>query len=212
MTLVKICGITNLEDAMVAIEAGADALGFNFYPRSPRYVSSETVAEIVKQLPGEILKVGVFVNEPSPEIKKIASESGINAIQLHGDESNTYCRELSEFFVIKTFAVGPHFEPESVQLYEVGGVMLDASHKELRGGTGCRVDLDVAKAVGKLTDKLFLAGGLSPSNVAEAVVKVQPYTVDVCSSIESTPGRKDRELVWRFVNQVRQVDTRNDLV
>jgi phosphoribosylanthranilate isomerase len=203
MTFVKICGITNLDDALNAVQAGADALGFNFYRPSPRYIEPAAAAEIIEKLPKEILKVGVFVNEPTPGVvKAIATEAGVGAVQLHGDESPEYCLECSEFYVIKTFAVGPRFDPQSVRSYKTDGTMLDASHKDLRGGTGCRVDWDIAKEVGKITENLFLAGGLSPQNVQEAILKIRPYAVDVCSAIESAPGRKDHELVRKFVQAV----------
>lgn len=205
MTLVKICGITNLDDALSSVQAGADLLGFNFYPPSPRYIAPELAAEIVSELPDTVQTVGVFVNEATPEsVIDIATRSGVKSVQLHGDESPEFCSECSDFYVIKTFAVGPGFELQSVRSYTVDAVMLDAHHTSLRGGTGCRVDWDVARQVGRTTGNLFLAGGLSLGNVGEAIQRVQPYAVDVCSSVESAPGKKDHALVRSFINMVKE--------
>jgi phosphoribosylanthranilate isomerase len=209
MTLIKICGITNLEDALFAVESGADALGFNFYPPSPRYLTPEVADEITRQLPGSVQKIGVFVNETTSEsLVTLARRAGMTAVQLHGDESPEFCSECTEFSVIKAFAVGPQFDSQLIGAYRVDGIMLDASHRTLRGGTGCRVDWDIARRVRGITDNLFLAGGLSPKNVAEALEKVQPNAVDVCSGVESSPGRKHHELVRTFIAAVRSFDKR----
>ena len=209
MTLIKICGITNLEDALAAVAAGADALGFNFYKPSPRYITPLQAGEIVAQLPESILTVGVFVNEPSPEeVQAIAGEAGIGALQLHGDESPEYCGELaSRNYVIKTFAVSDTFDPQMVQRYEVEAIMLDTRDNRLRGGTGRVFDWSIAEEVNKLVSKLYLAGGLSPENAAEAVSSVRPYAVDACSALEDKPGRKNHERMRAFVRSVRRVET-----
>src|ERR1044072_65377 len=129
MTLVKICGITNLEDAVAAVAAGADVLGFNFYKPSPRYITPQTANEIIAQLPSTILKVGVFVNEESPQAEQdTANEYGVTALQLHGDESPEYCRELDERYVIKTLAVSQDFDTQAPQRYQVNAIMLDTKH------------------------------------------------------------------------------------
>ena len=204
MTLVKICGITNLDDAHAAIAAGADVLGFNFYQPSPRYIAPESAREIIDQLPESILTVGVFVNEESPDaVKSIADTSGVKALQLHGDESPDYCRALDS--VIKTFAVSSSFEIEQLEAYEVDAIMLDTKDNRLRGGTGRVFDWSIAQRVSRLVPKLYLAGGLSPENVGEAVAVVQPYAVDACSSLEEKPGIKNHERMRVFVNKVRSV-------
>lgn len=206
MTLVKICGITNSDDAVAAIAAGADALGFNFYKPSPRYVTPETAREIIAQLPDSILKVGVFVNEESPEVvHRIANESGISAVQLHGDESPDYCRELAHLHTIKALAVSDDFDAQMVQQYQVDAIMLDTKHHTLRGGTGQAFDWSIAQQVSKLVPKLYLAGGLSPENVANAIESVRPHAVDACSSLEDLPGKKDYERMRAFVAAVRSV-------
>src|SRR5215207_10630981 len=162
MTLVKICGITNLDDALAAVEAGADALGFNFYKPSPRYISPQSAREIIDKLPESFLTVGVFVNEESPEdVKSIAKEAGVRALQLHGDESPDYCRDLAaEHYVIKTFAVLLDFDFETVRNYQVEAIMLDTRDNSLRGGTGRVFDWSVAQRARPLIPKLYLAGGL----------------------------------------------------
>ncbi|HEY0319972.1 MAG TPA: phosphoribosylanthranilate isomerase [Pyrinomonadaceae bacterium] len=203
MVRVKICGITNLEDACAAVEAGADALGFNFYPRSPRYISRLDARRIIEQLPPDILTVGVFVNEAEPEaLARMAEESNVGAVQLHGDESPAYCRALGNLYVIKALRVAEAFVPESVLEYETEAILLDAFDRRERGGTGRTFDWDIARRVRALVPKLYLAGGLSVENVSEAIETVRPYAVDACSRLESTPGRKDPERVRSFISAV----------
>lgn len=208
MTLIKICGITNLDDALAAVAAGADALGFNFYKPSPRYLTPQHAREIVDQLPDSILTVGVFVNEESPDaVRGIAREAGLKALQLHGDESPEYCRDLAvDHYVIKTFAVSGSFDSETAKAYAVEAIMLDTRDNSLRGGTGRVFDWSVAKQVGKTFPKLFLAGGLSPENVENAIRTVRPYAVDACSALEDSPGKKSHERMHVFVNTVRSVE------
>lgn len=203
MTLIKICGITNLDDALAAVAAGADALGFNFYKPSPRYVTPRAAREIIDELPDSVLSVGVFVNEPMEQLKTIAEESGIAALQLHGDESPEYCRELAtDRYVIKTLAVAREDDLKSIETYEVEAIMLDTRDSRLRGGTGKVFDWSLASQV---RQKLFLAGGLSPENVANAIETVRPYAVDACSALEDTPGKKNHERMRQFVTVARSV-------
>ena len=206
MTLIKICGITNVHDALAAVAAGADALGFNFYKPSPRYVTPQTVREIVAKLPVSVLTVGVFVNEESQSVRNIANEANVAALQLHGDESPEYCRELGkDRYVIKTFAVANDFDVQRIRLYRVEAIMLDTKHNSLRGGTGRVFDWSVAKEVNDFVPKLFLAGGLSPENIEEAVATVRPYAIDACSALEDAPGRKNHERMRAFVEIARSV-------
>lgn len=212
MTLVKICGITNLEDALAAVEAGADALGFNFYKPSPRCITPQHAREIIEQLPDSILKVGVFVNEATPEIvRNIAEQAGLTALQLHGDESPDYCHELAAGHdVIKVFAVAHDFDINVIHRYNETAIMLDTKHNTLRGGTGSTFDWSIAQEVSKTVSRLYLAGGLSPENVADAVESVRPFAVDACSALEKAPGKKDHKRVQEFVHAVRNVsDLRN---
>ena len=202
MTLVKICGITSLADARVAIDAGADALGFNFYRPSPRYISPETVREITDQLPQSILRVGVFVNEDVESVVRIIAEANLSAVQLHGDESPEYCHKLAGQYVIKVFRAGDDFDSGA---YAVDAIMLDTKDDLLRGGTGRVFDWSIAQRTNNSAPKLFLAGGLSPENVVDAIVTVRPYAVDACSSLEERPGRKNHARVRAFVEAARSV-------
>jgi phosphoribosylanthranilate isomerase len=207
MTLVKICGITSLDDALAAVAAGADALGFNFYKPSPRYITPQRACEIIEQLPDSLLTVGVFVNEESPDtVRGIGREARIKALQLHGDESPEFCRELAaDNYVIKVFAVSSSFDVQTAKAYEVEAIMLDTKHNSLRGGTGRVFDWSVAQQVSKTIPKLFLAGGLSPENIENAIKTVRPFAVDACSGLEDTPGKKNEERMRVFVNTVRSV-------
>src|SRR5436190_2490676 len=206
MTLIKICGITNLDDALSAVDAGADALGFNFYPPSSRYIEPDAARRIIEQLPNTILPVGVFVNESAEDVRVIAQDVGLRALQLHGEESPDYCRQLNDWFVIKTFAVKEGFDEAATSQFEVNAIMLDASHKEFKGGTGQVIDWSIARRIRAQGRPLFLAGGLSPENVAVAIKTVEPYAVDSCSALESSPGKKDNDRVRAFVKVVRDLN------
>jgi phosphoribosylanthranilate isomerase len=206
MTFIKICGITNIDDALAAVAAGTDALGFNFYKPSARYITPERAREIIEQLPSSVLAVGVFVNEESTQtVTRIAAESGVKALQLHGDESPSYCRELADRYVIKTLSVSSEFDVQMVKDYEVEAIMLDTKDNALRGGTGRVFEWSIAAEVNKFVPKLFLAGGLSPENIVEAIEMVRPYAVDACSALEAKPGIKNHERMRAFVETVRSV-------
>jgi len=205
MVFVKICGITNLEDARAAVEAGADALGFNFYSRSSRFIAPLSARRIIAELPSSVMTVGVFVNESEPEtVARMADAAGVCAVQLHGDESPSYCRSLSDRFVIKALRVGADFAPLSALEYETDAVLLDAFDRAARGGTGHVIDWQLARRAAALMPKLFLAGGLKVENVAEAIKVARPYAVDACSGLESAPGRKDAARVRAFVKAAKQ--------
>jgi phosphoribosylanthranilate isomerase len=212
---IKFCGITSLDDAHAAIDAGADMLGFNFFRPSPRFIEPNDAREIIARLRGEsvvairsVTIVGVFVNELSPEaLARVARETAIDAAQLHGDESIEFCRQLKrllpEMTIIKVLRAGDGFEPEEAARYDVDAIMLDAFHTELRGGTGQIFDWTLGRRTRELVPRLFLAGGLAPENVGQAIAEVEPYAVDACSSIESSPGRKDIARMKAFVSAVR---------
>ena len=202
MTLVKICGITNVADAQAAVDAGADALGFNFYRPSPRYIAPPDARAIIDQLPESILKVGVFVNEDLKSLMRVTEEARLSAVQLHGHESPEYCRELAPTYVIKAFGATNNLNLEG---YEVDAIMLDTKDDLLHGGTGRVFDWSIAQRATSSVPKLFLAGGLSPENVAEAITRVRPYAVDACSSLEVRLGKKNHERVRAFVKAVRSV-------
>lgn len=205
MVRVKICGITNLEDALASVEAGAHALGFNFYRPSPRYLEPSAARRIIEQLPASILSVGVFVNLPDAEdVRRVAGEAGVQAVQLHGDESPAYCQELKDLFVIKALRVNSTFEPEQATRYETDAVLLDGFSAEAFGGSGQGFDWSIALSCRQTVTKLFLAGGLNADNVTAAIASVQPYAVDACSGLESIPGRKDMAKVRAFMEAARE--------
>lgn len=202
---VKVCGITNLKDAQMCIGAGADMLGFNFYPGSPRYIAPEEARPIIEVLPSEVMSVGIFVNEESPEtVASIADVTGVAAIQLHGEETPFYCRALKNYFVIKALRVQEGFMPEQISEYETKAVLLDAFSSKAPGGTGERFDWFVAQQARQFVSRLFLAGGLTPENVNEAVEVARPYAVDVCSALESAPGQKDEGRVREFITAAKR--------
>ncbi|HEX8557275.1 MAG TPA: phosphoribosylanthranilate isomerase [Pyrinomonadaceae bacterium] len=207
MTRVKVCGVTNLEDALAALEAGAGMLGFNFYARSPRCVSPAEARRVVERLPEGVECVGVFVNEPSPEeVERVAGESGVGAVQLHGDETPEFCRALRGLKTIKALRVGPGYDVASAAAYPADAVLLDAYVAGEFGGTGRTFDWSLARRTRDAVPRLLLAGGLRPENVAAAVAAVRPYAVDVCSGVETTPGRKSHALIRLFVERVREAE------
>lgn len=199
MVRVKICGITNIEDALASVEAGAELLGFNFYRESPRYIEPAAARRIIDQLSSSVLSVGVFVNERREQLERFADEAGVQSVQLHGDESASYCLKLKHLFVIKALRVNSNFEPEQAAQYQTGAILLDGFSDRAFGGAGHTFDWSIAARARPLVGKLFLAGGLNKNNVAEAITAVRPYAVDACSALESAPGRKDHARVRAFI-------------
>jgi phosphoribosylanthranilate isomerase len=203
---VKICGVRSLEEAVCALDCGADALGFNFWPKSPRYIAPEEARAIIDRLPAFISSVGVFVNESRERILETARITGISIVQLHGDESSEFCREIDSLKIIKALRVGDGFEPGSIARYTVSAVLLDTNIKGSYGGTGRSFDWRVAIEA-KQYAKIILAGGLNVDNVAEAMREVKPFGIDVCSGVEAEPGRKDLDKLRRFMAEVRRANT-----
>ncbi len=206
MTKVKICGITNLEDALVSAKFGVDALGFNFYEKSPRYILPEKAREIVEQLPEEVLKVGVFVNESLEKIIEVAETAKLDALQLHGEETPEFARELkakTNLEIIKAFRISEDFKPEDVLRYEVDAILLDAYNRKEHGGTGETFDWEIAKKVREIFPQMYLAGGLSGENIADAIENVRPFAVDSCSLLEKEKGFKDSQKVRDFIFAVK---------
>lgn len=208
MTKVKICGITNLEDALLSVKFGADALGFNFYEKSPRYIAPEKAREICLRLPPEVLKVGVFVNHDLDKIIEIAELVSLTAIQLHGDETPEFVSETRKRFsgeIIKALRVSENFKPEDVRQFFVGidAILLDAFSKREYGGTGEAFNWEIAKKVNdEVFPRIYLAGGLSPDNVDTAIAEVKPFAVDACSCLEKEKGKKDKTLLINFISNV----------
>ncbi len=205
MTKVKICGITNLEDALLSAKLGADMLGFNFYSKSPRYIESDKAGEIVNHLSEDILKVGVFVNDSIETLIEISDDVGLDVIQLHGDETPEFVIELKAktgLEIIKAFRASPEFKPDSVFAYQADAILLDAYSPNEHGGTGETFNWEIAR---NLQSKLpmFLAGGLTPENVKKAINTVRPYAVDVASSVESGKRKKDRGKLEAFIRNAK---------
>lgn len=206
MVSVKICGITNWDDAKLAMDAGADALGFNFHAKSPRRIAASRAKEIIRHMPSHVTAVGVFVNASAKEIMSIARSANLGALQLHGEESPATVERLArEYPVIKAFRVGPRFRAGELKKYPSAvGFLLDGYDVERRGGTGKRFDWRVACAA-KRYGPVIVAGGLRSENVVEAIRQANPFAIDVCSGIEGRPGRKDAKKVKRLMAAVRRV-------
>jgi phosphoribosylanthranilate isomerase len=206
---VKVCGITNAEDARAAIEAGADALGFVFYAKSPRYVVPAVAARIIADLPPLITLVGVFVNEELATVRSIMDACGLAIAQLHGDENAAYCHGLSRP-AMKALRLKDRGSLLALAEYQgrggVRGFVLDRFSEAAYGGTGQVTNWGIAAEVAKST-RVLLAGGLTPDNVREAISTVRPYGVDVSSGVESAPGKKDHAKIFAFLDAVRVVSS-----
>ena len=198
---VKVCGMTSLKDALVAVEGGADAVGFIFYKKSPRSVTMKTVREIVLELPPFVDTVGVFVDETAEQINKIADYCNLDIIQLHGNESPTFCKKIRRK-VIKAFRIKDMQSVKKISNFQVSGFLLDTFSENLHGGTGKVFDWNLALPAKKF-GPVIMAGGLTPNNVQQAVRQIRPYGVDVCSGVESEPGIKDHKKVRAFLNNAK---------
>jgi phosphoribosylanthranilate isomerase len=200
---IKICGLTRRRDAEAAVEMGADLLGFNFYPRSPRYIDPAQVRAIISGLPRAAVSVGVFVNEDAAKITAVMETAGLGMAQLHGDEPPELCAALP-FPVIKALRAGSAKDLEAASAFSTWALLID-SKTPVFGGSGERPDWVLAAAAKKFSNRLILAGGLTPENAAEAVATVGPWAVDVASGVESEPGIKDLEKMRRFIEAVKNV-------
>jgi phosphoribosylanthranilate isomerase len=204
---IKICGVTNIEDARACVELGVDMIGLNFYPKSPRYIEPEIAKQIVEAIPRSVHAVGVFVEANADEIRNAANTAGVECVQLHGNVSAETCRELAlEFRVIRAFSTNAQFRPQYAGSFPECDVLLDAHHPDLRGGTGLTCDWPAARATLPFARFLFLSGGLNPQNVSEAIAAVSPHAVDVCSGIEGAPGLKDYRAMEEFIAAVRAAE------
>ncbi len=206
MVRVKICGITNWTDAELALAAGANALGFNFYRPSPRYIAPSHAQLIITRLPAGVDAVGVFVNPSFAEANQIGLSTDLDVLQLHGDESPEALAEFSgSWTLIKAFRASPEFCAEQLEAYrgQTEFFLLDGFSEHARGGTGKTFDWSVAREAKKY-GRIFLSGGLTPENVGDAVRQVQPFAVDVCSGVEASPGKKDAARVREFIRTVKE--------
>ena len=205
MTRVKICGITEFEDARDAVLLGAHAIGLNFYPSSPRYIGPSKASKIIEELPPFVTVVGVFVNHPDPQnLEDFAASVGLHAVQLHGNETPDYCSMIQRVKVIKALRIDSHFRVDTLRTYGNGTFLLDTCSPAL-GGSGQVFDWNLvfgANAFGSI----IIAGGLTPENVSEVINTLHPFGVDVASGVESRPGKKDYEKMRRFVEAVQRTD------
>jgi phosphoribosylanthranilate isomerase len=205
VTKVKICGLTNLEDAAAALAAGADALGFVLWPQSKRAVEPGRLAEIVRALPPFAFTVGVFVNEEADRMMAIRASAGLSALQLHGDEDPAILARLAAP-VLKAFRAAP--AAGDLARWSVAGFIADGAPQGAYGGAGQAAPSELVASLQK-TGRLVLAGGLTPDTVGDRVRAVRPYAVDVTSGVEAAPGRKDRDAVQRFIAAVHAADCGN---
>lgn len=205
MVEVKICGVTNINDAYIAAENGVDALGFIFYPKSQRYVAPERAKEIIQKLPHEIIKVGVFVNHEIHEVKEIAKFCSLNLIQLHGDESPEYCAQFPKSSLIKAVSCRLEEDIRKLRNYSVRAILVDARQPRHYGGTGKNSDWRLAIKV-KEMQPLILAGGLNKENIRKAIETVRPQAVDINSGVEISPRKKDPNKIREIIEIVCETD------
>ncbi len=207
MMKIKICGITNSNDALACSAAGVDMIGLNFYEQSPRYIRPEQARAIARKLPLSTQAVGIFVDTPIEEIRRVARDVGLRVVQLHGSESPEMCAELArDFAIIKVLRMDDGFGAQRASAYPMCTILLDTYDEQMVGGTGNVGDWELARATKKFASRLILAGGLSPENVAQAIETVNPDGVDVCSSVEAAPGVKDPGRIQQFVAAARNAE------
>ena len=206
MTRIKICGVTRPDDARNAALLGATAVGLNFHSESPRSVTPEQAAQIIDVLPLFVTAVGVFVNYPDPQaLEDFAVSLGLDAVQLHGDETPEYCSMITRVKVMKVLRVNDSFKVQNLARYRVSGFLLDAWSRDAYGGTGRTFEWHRAAGANAF-GHIVLAGGLKPGNVGEAIGQLHPFGVDVSSGVESSPGEKDYGLMEQFTEAVRHAD------
>ena len=204
MVKVKICGITNLTDALAAVSLGCDALGFVFYRKSPRRISPEDALGIIKKLPRKIVRIGVFVDEKAQRIKNIAKFCRLDFIQLHGSESVNFCKKLKGLKIIKAFRVKGTIDENNISRYKVKAYLFDTYVKSKAGGTGKSFNWGLLCRIKKTKIPVFLSGGISIKNVKKAVKTIKPQWVDVSTSVEKLPGRKDAKKVREFIKAAKR--------
>jgi len=201
---IKICGITNLDDALAAADLGVDFLGFVFSEKSPRQIKIKDAIAIIKSLPSSVSTVGLFVDQEELAVKMIFDKCRLDYFQFHGGESPDYCKRVKEKGkVIKAFRIKEERSIEDLANYDVEMYLLDAYNEDKFGGTGAVFNWDLAVKANKYDRPIIIAGGLNPENVVRALQKVRPYGVDVSSGVEKSPGKKDAQLMKKFIQQVR---------
>ncbi|MDP2927317.1 MAG: phosphoribosylanthranilate isomerase [Candidatus Omnitrophota bacterium] len=205
MVKVKICGITNLEDALASFFAGADALGFVFYKKSPRYIRLRQAQNISRLLPKKILRVGVFVDEDISTVKRIARACRLDMLQFHGQESYAYCQKFKGYKIIKAFRVAKLEDLDKVFKYKTFAYLFDSFSNTQAGGTGNKFNWKILAQAATIKPIVFLSGGLTASNVKKAIKLLKPDWVDVSSSLELRPGKKDHKEIQKFIQAVRSI-------
>jgi phosphoribosylanthranilate isomerase len=203
MVKVKICGITNLQDALYAARQGADALGFIFYKKSPRYISPQKAAAITRQLPKAINRVGVFVNARQAAIKRIAGDLKLDMLQFHGNESGNFCRRFRGFKIIKAFGVRHKLYLKDLSDYDVWAYLFDSFAGNKFGGSGKTFNWHLLSRLRGVKKTVFLSGGLNPGNVKQALKAFPAQWVDASSSLEAYPGKKDLLKLKRFIKNAK---------
>jgi len=209
MVPVKICGITNKDDALYAARCGAAALGFIFYPQSPRYIKPEDAKIIVSSLADTVVKVGVFVNEQPKEVKRVMEYCALDMIQLHGDETPEYCRQFPAYRIIKAVELKNDDDVSCACSLDAAAILADSRRDGLYGGTGRKSNWELARRVGNIKP-LILSGGLNEENIADAMREAVPAALDVNSGVEISPGIKDHEKIKRLFAVIRNADTASE--
>jgi len=202
---IKICGITNLEDALAGFFAGADALGFVFYKKSPRYIDPRQAANLARILPKKIKRVGVFVDEKVSRVRRIARLCGLDMLQFHGQESPEYCKKFKTDKVIKVFRINKKEDLEGVSKYKTFAYLFDSFSKTKLGGTGKKFNWKILAQTARMKPVVFVSGGLTAGNIKQAVKLLKPDWVDVSSSLELKPGKKDHKKIQKFVQAARSI-------
>lgn len=205
MVKVKVCGITNLEDALNSVKAGCDALGFVFYKQSPRYITPEKAKQIIKKLPKDIIKVGVFVNAKEKTIRHIAKFCGLDILQFHGNEYPEFCQRFKGDKIIKAFRIKDKIDLLKILRYKTFAYLFDTFIKSKPGGTGRKFNWELLKDLDDIKHPIFLSGGLNEKNIKEAMESVHPAWVDVSSSVEIKLGKKDYKKIRKFIKATRKV-------
>ncbi len=207
MTQVKICGITHLDDALCSAENGAAALGFIFYRPSPRYIEPQRARVIIDKLLPNLVKIGVFVNETTEEVKRIFDYCGLDMLQLHGDESLDYCRQFPAHRLIKALALKGEEDLKKASAFDVSAILVDSRHAGLYGGTGKTSNWELA---GRISKPLILSGGLNESNIIDALQKINPNALDINSGVEECPGKKDCAKIVRIMEIIKRQTNADD--
>lgn len=204
MIKVKICGITNLDDALTVVDAGGDALGFVFYKNSPRYIGPQKAQSLIRNLPKKIRKVGVFVNAKEKEIRQIVKICRLDMLQFHGNESPEFCQKFHDYKVVKAFRTKDRVNLKDILKYRTFAYLFDSFAKSKFGGTGKNFNWGLLSNIENLKRPIFLSGGLNDKNVKAAIQILHPDWVDVSSSVEIKPGKKNRKKVQEFIEAVRK--------